>query len=97
MLCAIRRLGFLLQVLRMAMYELIHLERPAHVVSTFVDLAKATGQNKHASGFVNGVLKAFLRDRDAGKQVLPQVPAPPAGSSACECALHPLSDALLRS
>lgn len=74
------------QVLRMALHEIIHNEQPPHVVNAFVELAKALPLGQRGGNFANAVLHAFLRDRAGGKDVLPPLPAAPAGVSADTCA-----------
>jgi 16S rRNA (cytosine967-C5)-methyltransferase len=53
-----------LEILRLSVYQLLHLDRvPASaVVDDAVDLARYA-RKKHASGFVNAVLRSLLRDR----------------------------------
>jgi len=68
------RLRWLLHV---GLYQLLWMERipPAAAVNTSVELAKRHGLNRLAP-VVNGLLRAALRARDAGEQlVLPQDPA----------------------
>jgi 16S rRNA (cytosine967-C5)-methyltransferase len=54
----------ILEILRLSVYQLLHLDRvPASaVVDDAVDLARYA-RKKHASGFVNAVLRSLLRDR----------------------------------
>jgi len=68
----------LLATLRLAMYQLRHLDRiPAHaVVHESVEAARALGAPR-AAGFVNGILRAYLRA--ANTIVLP--PRPEIGST----------------
>ncbi len=68
----------LLATLRVAMYQLRHLDRvPAHaVVHESVEAARTLG-NPRAAGFVNGILRAYLRATDT--VVLP--PRPQADST----------------
>lgn len=53
-----------LEILRLSIYQLLHLDRvPASaVVDDAVDLTRYA-RTKHASGFVNAVLRSLLRDR----------------------------------
>ena len=64
-----------LEILRLSVYQLLHLDRvPASaVVDDAVDLARYA-RKAHASGFVNAVLRALLRERH-------RLPLPPRPSS----------------
>src|SRR5687768_16383685 len=68
----------LLATLRLALYQLRHLDRiPAHaVVHESVEAARALDAPR-AAGFVNGILRAYLRNKN--KIALP--PRPEAGST----------------
>jgi 16S rRNA (cytosine967-C5)-methyltransferase len=65
----------ILLILRMSLYQLIYLDRipPSAAVNEAVKLAKLKGS--HLGGFVNGVLRSFIRDR--GKLTLPDPVAMP--------------------
>ena len=67
-----------LDILRLSLYQLLHLDRvPASaVVDDAVDLARYA-KKAHASGFVNAVLRAVLRERHR----LPYPPRPAEGAS----------------
>jgi 16S rRNA (cytosine967-C5)-methyltransferase len=60
----------LLNLLRLTYYQLIYLDRiPVYAaVNEAVELAKARGGRKMA-GFINGVLRSFLRTPRTGKQI----------------------------
>jgi 16S rRNA (cytosine967-C5)-methyltransferase len=67
-----------LDILRLSVYQLLHLDRvPASaVVDDAVDLARYA-RKAHASGFVNAVLRALLRERHR----LPLPPRPSSGAA----------------
>jgi 16S rRNA (cytosine967-C5)-methyltransferase len=66
-----------LTILRLSLYQLLHLDRvpAAAVVDDAVDLARAA-RKPSATGFVNGVLRSVLRQRN--RLPLPSRPAPEA-------------------
>ena len=70
-----------LDILRLAVYQLLHLERvpPSAVVSDAVELARASGKGS-ASGLVNAVLRRVDRERHA--LPLPPRPGSPAADRA---------------
>ncbi len=70
-----------LEILRLAVYQLLHLERvpPSAVVSDAVELARASGKGS-ASGLVNAVLRRVDRERHA--LPLPPRPGSPAADRA---------------
>lgn len=70
------------QILRLAVFELVHSDLPDHAISAHVDLCSAAG-HRHASSLVNATLRQLLRERTAGHlaAVVPQLPAPYSGEA----------------
>lgn len=55
--------------MRLGVYELIELHKPAHVVHEHVEMAKAFGMAK----LVNAVLRRIARDQETGSVPVPNV------------------------
>ena len=64
-----------MQILRIAILEIVHQGLPAHAISEHVRLCKELVRPE-AARFVNGVLRNTLRARDRGRQLQPAVPPP---------------------
>jgi len=64
------------ETMRLGVFELLILQKPPHVASAYVDLARAAS-GEGAAKLVNGMLRSIARHRDAG--TLPKLQAPAAG------------------
>lgn len=63
------------ETMRLGVFELLILQKPPHVASAYVDLARAAS-GEGAAKLVNGMLRSIARHRDAG--TLPKL-RPPSG------------------
>ena len=63
------------EIMRLGVFELLILQKPPHVASAYVDLARAAS-GEGAAKLVNGMLRSIARHRDAG--TLPKLRAPSA-------------------
>ena len=64
------------EIMRLGVFELLILQKPPHVASAYVDLARAAS-GEGVAKFVNGMLRSIARHRDAG--TLPKLRPPPSG------------------
>lgn len=73
-----------MQVLRIAVYEIVHGSLPDHAISEHVELCKRAVR-PDAANFVNGVLRGLMRSRKQGKLPIPEVPQEPADGTPYRC------------